>query len=47
MSRQTRYSKRKRSAKEKRRLFYGVLLALIFVVSVLVAVYFVIIVGVE
>jgi len=46
MSRQKRYSKRKRSAREKRRLFYGAFIASIFLVSILVAVYFVLIVGV-
>jgi t-SNARE complex subunit (syntaxin) len=40
MSRQKPSYKKKRSAKQKKRLFYGILIALIFIVSFIVAIVF-------
>ncbi|MHA1264260.1 MAG: hypothetical protein ACTSRS_03415 [Candidatus Helarchaeota archaeon] len=41
MPRQKSYRKRKRSAKEKRNLFFALILVLIFVISFVVAIYFI------
>jgi len=45
MSRQKPTYKKKRSAKEKKRLFYGILIALIFIVSFIVAIVFTTLLG--